>query len=380
MEQYFIALGDQSLVPHGGGSMSARSQGVVPKLAFAFIFAFQVALVLPGATAFAQTRQGDYDSYRQQGYSHSDANRRALEKEAERDRWHAEQTVEEKRRVAKARATWEKQPPLAASRNPLLGKWQLQRASGGSPNSIFALGTALDTLTTCGDNVIEFRETVRADASGRTLDQVSYRGGGNQVAVLGARVEPLMVFEFVDPNRIRYRLICNYARVGPANTVAARAGTPAASADVVAPDAPARVPAGGGIANLGVNFGDSLDVVRQNLAARRVSQVPGRHNGDHYRLVAMGEFPGIDRRVNRIAYEFDAPESPAARLIGVVISYARDGAAQSAVYSERVATMSKHYPLAPQSPTQMQANVAGMTVSLIDDNRFSSVHEIYRKR
>jgi hypothetical protein len=116
------------------------------------------------------------------------------------------------------------------------------------------------------------------------------------------------------------------------------------------------------------------------LAARRVSYLPGRHNGNLYRFVAMGDVSDIDQRIQRVTDEFDAPEGPTAKLMGVVIRYARDGAAQSAVYGERVATMSKHYPLASQSPTRMQANVTDMTVSVIDDATFISVHEVYRKR
>lgn len=349
------------------------------KLILKGVFAFLTLLVLCSPAAHAQTRQGDYDQARREGYSHSDANRRAIDKEAERDRWSAEQSAAEERQLAKARAAWEKQPPLAASRNPLLGKWQLQRATGGPPNSIFALGTALDTLTTCGDNFIEFRETVRVDASGKTLDQASYRGSGTRVAVLGTRIEPLMVFDFVDPNRIRYRSICVYTRVGPATSVVTRAGAPATSANA-APDASPRAAAGGGIANLGVSFGAAIDAVRQSLAARQVSLLPARHNGNHYRLVADGEFSDIDRRIKRVAYEFDAPEGPAAKLSGVVITYARDGSAQSVVYSERVTAMSKRYPLEQQSPTQMQAAVPGAMVSLVDDVNASAVYEVYRAR
>lgn len=189
------------------------------------VFACLTVLVVSGSAAFAQTRQGDYDNFRRQGYSPDEANRRALDKEAERDSWSAEQRAASQRKFVEARASYEKQPPLPASRNPLLGKWQLQRAISGPPNSIAALGAALAALA-CMDNFMDFRETVLADSAGNTLDQVSYRGGGDRVAVLGTRGERLMVFDFVDPNRIRYvfNVECIYTRVGPATTVA-RAGT-----------------------------------------------------------------------------------------------------------------------------------------------------------
>ncbi|HTD91585.1 MAG TPA: hypothetical protein VK663_13035, partial [Burkholderiales bacterium] len=184
----------------------------------------------------------------------------------------------------------------------------------------------------------------------------------------------LMEFDFEGPNRIRSTVSydCMFTRVGPATAVAARAGAPASSA---------RAAAGGGIANLGVNFGAAIDAVRQSLAARRVSVLPARHNGNHYRLVADGDFADIDRRIQRVGYEFDAPEGPAAKLTGVVITYARDnGGAQSVVFGERAATMSKQYPLAPQSPTHWQANMQGTMISLIDDANANAVHEVYRVR
>lgn len=356
--------------------MNVVPRGVVPRSCLPFL----AALVLCGSAALAQTRQGDYDEARRQGYSPDVANRKALDNEAERDRSSAEQRAASQRKFAEARASYEKQPPLPAGRNPLLGKWQLQRAIHGPPNSIAALGAAL-AAQTC-ETFMDFRETVRADASGSTLDQVSYRGGGNRVAVLGStRGEPLMVFDFVDPDRIRYafNVECVFTRVGPATAVAARPGAPAAPAKV-APDTPARAAPGGGVANLGVNFGAAIDTVRQSLAARQVSLLPARHNANHYRLVADGDFSDIDRRIMRVAYEFDAPEGPAAKLSGVVITYTRDGATQSSVYNERVTAMSRQYPLARQSPTQMQAAVPGTVVSLIDDANASAVYEVYRVR
>ena len=152
----------------------------------------------------------------------------------------------------------------------------------------------------------------------------------------------------------------------------------AASARQVPPVAPGSALAQG-IANSGVNFGASIATVRQSLAGRTVEILPARHNGDWYRLVVGGNSSDLDPRLVRLTYEFDAPESPAAKLIGVVLTYPRDGAAQSAVYSERVSTLSKLYPLAPQSPTKMEANVSGTVVSVIDDAVWVQVYEIYRK-
>jgi tetratricopeptide (TPR) repeat protein len=150
--------------------------------------------------------------------------------------------------------------------------------------------------------------------------------------------------------------------------------------------APAPAPAGmqsatdsGGIANSGVNFGASIATVRQSLAGRRIEILPATDNLGWHRLVACcDEFSDIDPRLVRLTYEFDAPEGPAAKLIGVVLAYRRDSSTQSAVYSERVSTLSKRYPLAPQTPTKLEANVSGTVVSLIDDAKFGLVYESYR--
>jgi hypothetical protein len=286
-----------------------------------------------------------------------------------------------RREVAEARRMWEKQPPLAPNRNPLLGKWVLQRSNSPTQNTllgVIAQAGALSCGILFGEGVIEYRETVLADGAGNALDQVQYRGANNRVAVLGTRGVQLAVFDFEGPNRIKPAgFDCTLVRAGPPAMASLRDASPQAGAPAAAP----RPAVGGGIAGLGVKFGFTLEAVRQNLAARRVSLMPARHNGDNYSLVAGGDFTDIDQRIKRVAYQFDAPESPAAKLVGVVIMYARDnGGAQSAVFSERAATMSKQYPLAPQSPTKLEASVPGAIVSLIDDPTFSQVYEIYRVR
>jgi hypothetical protein len=140
-----------------------------------------------------------------------------------------------------------------------------------------------------------------------------------------------------------------------------------------------RAAAGGGIAKSGVNFGASIATVRQSLAGRPVEILPATDDlGWHHLVACCEEFSDIDPRLLRLTYLFDAPEGPAAKLIGVVLTYARDSAAQSAVYSERASTLSKRYPLAPKSPTKLAAKVSGTVVSLLDDAKFGFVYESYR--
>jgi len=360
-----------------GGDMSALSLKRVPSSVFAFLTVF----ALGGPAAVAQTLQGDYDKAIEQGYTPYDAERRARASETERNTPYEQQIGAGQRSTADPRAAYEKRPPLPAGNNPLLGKWRVlpaERSGLANLDSLLGLAPLMDALN-CPTQTYDFRETVSADAAGNAVDQVGYRRGdaNNRVAVLGTRGPRLMVFEFVGPDRIRstFNSQCVYARVGPANATAALSGaSPGAQAK-----APVRA-AGGGIANSGVNFGASIETVRQSLSGRAVSLLPARHMGDRYRLVALGDFSDLDPRIKQMTYEFDAPEGPGAKLTGVVVTYARDGSAQSAVYSERAATLSKKYPLAPQSATKMEASVANTVVSVIDDLTFSQVYEIYRTR
>lgn len=136
----------------------------------------------------------------------------------------------------------------------------------------------------------------------------------------------------------------------------------------------------GGIANSGVNFGASIDTVLRSLSGRPAEKVPAYHHGNLHRLVVNARFPEIDPRVIRLSYEFDAPEGPSAKLIGVTLTYARDNSSRSQVYSERVSTLSKRYPLALQSAGQMEAIVSDTVISVFDDPMRGAVDEVYRKR
>ncbi len=107
--------------------------------------------------------------------------------------------------------------------------------------------------------------------------------------------------------------------------------------------------------------------------------MPAMHHGNWHSLVASGEFPEINPRVIRLSYQFDGPEGPSAKLMGVMVTYARDSSGQSAVYSERASALSKRYPLATSLPGKMEASVSGMVVSLIDDPIFGQLHVLYRK-
>jgi hypothetical protein len=126
------------------------------------------------------------------------------------------------------RAILEKQPPLPASGNRLLGRWQTAtRPAGGGDvfAQLAALASGCGVLI--GDGIIEFQQARMAihDNDGRNdLGAVEYRGGANgSVFVLPAKgsIFQLLPFEFETPDRIHL--------IGVACTlVRAKAAVPAA--------------------------------------------------------------------------------------------------------------------------------------------------------
>ena len=126
------------------------------------------------------------------------------------------------------RAILEKQPPLPASGNRLLGRWQTAtRPAGGGDvfAQLAALASGCGVLI--GDGIIEFQQARMAihDNDGRNdLGAVEYRGDANgSVFVLPAKgsMFQLLPFEFETPDRIHL--------IGVACTlVRAKAGVPAA--------------------------------------------------------------------------------------------------------------------------------------------------------
>ena len=139
--------------------------------------------------------------------------------------------------TARQRAALEKQPPLPAARNRLLGRWQSSTRPGGGGGDPFAQIAAM--MTGCGvligDGILEFQPArmTMIDGDGRNdMGAVEYRGGANgSVFVLPARgsIFELLPFEFETPDRIHLiGVTCTLVRTNataPAST--GRAATPA---------------------------------------------------------------------------------------------------------------------------------------------------------
>src|SRR5207244_3937170 len=84
--------------------------------------------------------------------------------------------------LSAARAKWEKQPPLPADRNPLLGRWTRPASTRPNPSDPFGPLTALAKGGLCemlfGGGVFEFRPDKLVGMDERTheqkLDRVEY--------------------------------------------------------------------------------------------------------------------------------------------------------------------------------------------------------------
>lgn len=151
------------------------------------------------------------------------------------------------------RRTLEKQPPLPAARNRLLGRWQSSTSKPAPSSDPFAGIAAM--LTGCGvllgDGIVEFTPDRWAiyDSDGRNdMGAISYRAGPNgEIYGLPAQgsIFNLLPFEFINQDRIHLiNVVCTLARVKDAAPAAGRAGAPAAAGRATAA-APTPARAGG---------------------------------------------------------------------------------------------------------------------------------------
>ena len=155
------------------------------------------------------------------------------------------------------RRALEKQPPLAAARNRLLGRWQSATSKPAANADPFAQLSAM--LTGCGvligDGIVEFTPDRWAvyDSDGRNdMGAISYRGGANgEVYGLPAQgsIFNLLPFAFETPDRIRLiNVACTLVRTNAAPSTG-RASVPAATGrGTVAAPAPASRTGGPGVA------------------------------------------------------------------------------------------------------------------------------------
>jgi hypothetical protein len=173
-----------------------------------------------------------------------------------------------------ARAKWQKQPPLPADRNPLLGKWTRPASTRPDPNDPFGQLQALAKGGLCevlfGGGVFEFRVDRLMGMDGRTreqeLDRVEYRGDAKHVVVLPKTTLKLIEFDVDGPGRIHWAgQNCVLVRVATPPTESA-GSSPTKLANAAA--APGAVPHSntGGVLTLSVGAASSTD----NVSGRKL--------------------------------------------------------------------------------------------------------------
>ncbi|HZT55915.1 MAG TPA: surface-adhesin E family protein [Burkholderiaceae bacterium] len=130
--------------------------------------------------------------------------------------------------------SWQQRPPLAADKNPLLGRWNSlgsagakRSAPGVSPEMAQLVNSMLGGITggmcdsMLGRGLVEFRPNavVAIDGSGRerALYRAEYRGGGARVVVLpqGGTSFTHMIIDFNGRNQASVAAVgCGLTRVG----------------------------------------------------------------------------------------------------------------------------------------------------------------------
>ena len=149
------------------------------------------------------------------------------------------------------RRTWAQRPPLAADKNPLLGRWESlgvgQRkggAAGLTPEMAQLANALLGNLTgglcdsMLGRGTIEFRPAglvaIGPDGRERPMYRAEYRGGGSRVVVLpqGGTTFTHMIIDFNGADHATVNTVgCGLARAGGGTARAAMTNTAMAAAD-----------------------------------------------------------------------------------------------------------------------------------------------------
>ena len=149
------------------------------------------------------------------------------------------------------RRTWQQRPPLAAEKNPLLGRWESLgsgQRKGGAPGLSPEMAKLANALiggmtgglcdSMLGRGTIEFRPAglvaIGRDGREQPMYRAEYRGGGSRVVVLpqGGTTFTHMIIDFDGPDHATVAAVgCGLARAGGSAAKAAVANTAVAAAD-----------------------------------------------------------------------------------------------------------------------------------------------------
>lgn len=316
--------------------------------------------------------------------------RRGAESEAQRQKTHAE--------MEEIRGQVAKQPPLPASKNPLLGRWiMIEPKQQGLLDALVNPEAAICGAIFGGEE-FEYRPDVLVlgDAGGDIpADKVSYRAGkGGSVFVLGENAIRILLFEF-DAGKDRARNgKCIYQQIspgakGPANP--ARAAAPPAATPSAAAPSPAAAPArpatpprtykGAGFKVAGATLGtDTPPQVSKAITARGGMAAPTIMES----LAALriygrdANWSDVGDGIYNVAFDFD-DDGPAGQLVAVTLVYAADAASLPRIFQKRAAELSAKYGLpTPASATHQEGNTGAVRITLDVDPAASAVMETYR--
>lgn len=372
------------------------------------------AILLCGQAAFAQSYQSDYERLRQQGIERNDAAARAQGFEQQRQQAESERRQEEQRRSSSsapgsspgssyapsgpsaqtqaelkaARERLLKMAPLPDARNPLLGRWRVERTGRSSRKG--DLGQLMSLLnnpggamceTLFGSGVTDFKPKTWSsiDSYGDdSLGPIHYRGEGKVVwAVPESKMFSFFGFEFASPDRMTLIGVdgCTLVRAGaaaasattapPGNARAAPAGPAAGSPPQVA--AVARSQPRSTLARpspevcrntLLDQLGKvGLNQVRAMSDARfRDAAIEGREPNTGNQRIDLRNSACDDPRIKATLYDFDAN----GMLVSITYVWDRPpGPAPAPIFSERITQLSRVHPLPPpQSPGRLQADTS----------------------
>jgi hypothetical protein len=261
--------------------------------------------------------------------------------------------------VDKARRNWQRQPPLAAERNRLLGRWKLDATR--KPTNLFEEMAGAFGHNPCamlwGTKVWEFRpkQMINGDSAAPDMAlDTEYRGDARSVAVLPKEFFKLLVFEFVGPDRVR-QSDCEFVRVvapaqsagiggqagRPAATAGARpAAAPAPTVAAAAPSAPPGVGSRGCPTNLIDQVGRARLPDAQRAVLARFANVQSRTLGNGNRQLLANGSPCDDARLHATLYEFNTTGV----LQQVSLLWKRPGGPMpSPIFTERAAALARDF-------------------------------------
>jgi hypothetical protein len=322
-------------------------------------------------------------------------------------RQQAEQDAKVQAELRAAKAKLLRSAPLAAERNPLLGKWRIDgagRSRGKSDmNQLLSMmsnpgGAMCEVLFGSGITEFKPKSWSSIDSYGDdSLGPIQYRGDSKLVwAVPESKMFHFFGFEFAAPDRLTLVGVegCTLVRASAAAPAAQGATANRASSQAAGTASPAPSAPPASVAPRSTPGRPSPEVCRQTLLdklgvvgsnqVRALSDVRYKEpaiegkvpNTNNLRIDLRGSVCD-DPRIKATLYDFDANEM----LQSITYVWDRpSGPAPAPIFNERVAQLSRFHSLPPpQSPGRLQADTSLGRLILQDMPERNLLLEAYRK-